>query len=107
MRRELGQLSLAEGVVDGAAGRNRQLEKIAALVDWTAFKRLLGVIFAAPVGRPSYGPLLLFKAGAVVRTVRPGLGGSALGDDQPRAAVEEDAPAAQSVLSSRVAPATS
>ena len=37
MRRELGQLSLADGLVEGGAGRNRQLEKIAALVDWTAF----------------------------------------------------------------------
>ena len=33
MRRELGQLSLADGLVEGGAGRNRQLEKIAALVD--------------------------------------------------------------------------
>jgi len=61
MRRELGQLSLADGVADGAAGRNRQLEKIAALVDWAAFERLLGDIYAAPVGRPSYGPLILFR----------------------------------------------
>ena len=60
MRRELGQLSLADGLV-GDAGRNRQLEKIAALVDWTAFARLLGAVYAAPVGRPSYGPLVLFR----------------------------------------------
>jgi transposase, IS5 family len=32
MRRELGQLSLADGLVE-SAGRNRQLERIAALVD--------------------------------------------------------------------------
>jgi hypothetical protein len=32
MRRELGQLSLADGLVEGGAGRNRQLEKIAVLV---------------------------------------------------------------------------
>lgn len=61
MRRELGQLCLADGLVEGGAGRNRQLEKIAALVDWTAFERLLGGIYAAPVGRPSYGPLVLLK----------------------------------------------
>jgi transposase len=60
MRRELGQLSLADGLVEGA-GRNRQLEQIAALVDWPAFERLLGAIYAAPVGRPSYGPLVLLK----------------------------------------------
>jgi transposase, IS5 family len=61
MRRELGQLSLADGLVDGGAGRNRQLERIAALVDWAAFARLLGEVYAAPVGRPSYGPVLLLK----------------------------------------------
>jgi IS5 family transposase len=61
MRRELGQLSLADGLVEGGAGRNRQLEKIAALVDWAAFEQLLGEIYAAPVGRPSYGPLALLR----------------------------------------------
>ena len=61
MRRELGQLSLADGLVEGGAGRNRQLERIAALVDWTAFARLLGEVYAAPVGRPSYGPVVLMK----------------------------------------------
>jgi IS5 family transposase len=62
MRRELGQLSLADGLVDGGAGRNRQLERIAALVDWAAFARLLDDVYAAPLGRPSYGPLVLLKS---------------------------------------------
>jgi hypothetical protein len=44
MRRELGQLSLADGVVDGGSGCTRQLEKIAALVEWTAFEQLLGEV---------------------------------------------------------------
>ena len=61
MRRELGQLSLADGLVEGGAGRNRQLERIAALVEWAGFERLLGDIDAAPVGRPSYGPLVLLR----------------------------------------------
>jgi IS5 family transposase len=61
MRRELGQLSLADGLVAGGAGRNRQLEKIAALVDWTGFERLLGEVYAAPVVRPSYGPVVLLR----------------------------------------------
>jgi transposase, IS5 family len=61
MRRELGQLSLADGLVEGGAGRNRQLERIASLVDWAGFERLLGEVYAAPVGRPSYGPLVLMK----------------------------------------------
>jgi transposase, IS5 family len=59
--RELGQLSLADGLVGGGAGHNRQLERIAALVEWPAFEQLLGDIYAAPVGRPSYGPLVLLK----------------------------------------------
>jgi len=59
MRREPGQLSLADGLVEGGAGRNRQLERIAALVDWAALERLLGGIDAAPFGRPSYGPVVL------------------------------------------------
>jgi IS5 family transposase len=61
MRRELGQLSLADGLVEGAAGRNRQLDRIASLVDWAGFERLLGEVYAAPVGRPSYGPLVLLR----------------------------------------------
>jgi IS5 family transposase len=61
MRRELGQLSLADGLVESGAGRNRQLEQIAGLVDWAAFERLLGEVYAAPVGRPSYGPVVLLK----------------------------------------------
>ena len=43
MRRELGQLSLADGLVEGRTRRNRHLERIAALVEWAAFARLLGV----------------------------------------------------------------
>jgi IS5 family transposase len=61
MRRDLGQLSLADGLVAGGAGRNRQLERIAALVDWSGFERLLGEVYAAPVGRPSYGPVVLMR----------------------------------------------
>src|SRR5918994_3070584 len=61
MRRELGQLSLADGLVEGGAGRNRQLERIAALVEWAGFERLLAEVYAAPVGRPSYGPLVLLR----------------------------------------------
>ena len=60
MRRELGQLSLADGLV-AQVGRNGTLERIGELVDWTAFAGLLGGIYAAPVGRPSYGPLPLLK----------------------------------------------
>jgi hypothetical protein len=59
LRRELGQPCLADGLVAGGAGRSRQRKRIAALVDWAAFERLLGEICAAPVGRPSSRPVLL------------------------------------------------
>lgn len=61
MRRELGQLSLADVLVEGAAGRNGQLDRITALVDWSGFEGLLGEVYAAPVGRPSYGPVVLLR----------------------------------------------
>jgi hypothetical protein len=32
----------ADGLIEGGAGRKRQLEKIAARVDWTAFDPALG-----------------------------------------------------------------
>ncbi len=47
------RVGLADGLVEGAAGRNRQLDRIAALVDWAGFERLLAEVYAAPVGRPS------------------------------------------------------
>jgi hypothetical protein len=37
------------------------------LVKWGAFERLLGEIYAAQVGRPSYGPLVPTRC----RTTRP------------------------------------
>ena len=52
MRRELGQLSRADALVEGSGGRNRQLEGIAALVGWAAFGRLSGDLCAAPARRP-------------------------------------------------------
>jgi transposase, IS5 family len=60
-RREQGQLSLADGLVDGRVGSNRQLERIAELVDWERFEALLSPIYASRMGRPSYGPVSLFK----------------------------------------------
>jgi hypothetical protein len=42
MRRKLGTLRRADGLVDGGAGRNRQLEKGAAPGGRAAFTRLPG-----------------------------------------------------------------
>jgi IS5 family transposase len=70
-----GQLSLADGAGRGGAGRNRQLETIAALVGWAAFERLLGGTYAA--GRPAVvragGADEVPAPAAVVPAVGPGL----------------------------------
>lgn len=58
MRRGLGQLSLADGLL---ATRPGSLDRIAQLVDWSAFERLLAMVHAAAVGRPGYGPLVLLR----------------------------------------------
>ena len=58
---ERDSFGLADGLVEGGAGRNRQLERIAVLVDWAAFERLLCDVYAAPVERPSYGPVVLLR----------------------------------------------
>lgn len=58
MRRLVGQLSLADGLVGGRSG---SLDRMRALVDWGALERVLGAVHAAPVGRPGYGPLVLIR----------------------------------------------
>lgn len=62
MHRVSGQGDLVEAFLPPGLGRNARLERIAALFDWTALERLLGQIYAARTGRPSYPPLVLFKA---------------------------------------------
>ena len=42
MRRELGQLSLADRLLETARGRNRQLERITALVDGAGVRAAAG-----------------------------------------------------------------
>ena len=59
--RDLGQLSLADGVVHGTAGSNARLERIEGLLDWSAFEKRLAVIYSSRKGRPSYPPLTLFR----------------------------------------------
>jgi transposase, IS5 family len=60
MERERGQASFAEALVVG--GGSARLDRIEALMDWSALERLLGDVHAAPVGRPGYPALSLFKA---------------------------------------------
>ena len=59
--RDMGQLSLADGLVHGSAGSNPRLERISGLLDWSGFAAHLGVIYASPNGPPSYPPLMMFK----------------------------------------------
>lgn len=58
-RRDLKQLSFAEGLIKQRAGRNEWFEEIARVLDWAALERVLAPIYASDEGRPSY-PLLTF-----------------------------------------------
>lgn len=60
MRRQLGQLSLADGLVTDAGGPS-SLDRVFGLVDWAAFDELLVELHAARVGRPAHPPLLMFR----------------------------------------------
>src|SRR5215472_14349197 len=59
--REIGQLSLADGLV-AERGRNESLERIAALVDWAPIGALLSGLHASVRGPKSYPPLMMLKA---------------------------------------------
>jgi IS5 family transposase len=61
-RREQGQLGLAEALVRQRPGVNARLDRIAALVEWERFERLLSAIHSARDGRPAYPPLAMFRA---------------------------------------------
>jgi transposase, IS5 family len=63
MHRQVGQLSLADGLVAATGiGGNRRLERIERLLDWARLAQVVAPIYAAPTGRPSYPPLLMVKA---------------------------------------------
>jgi transposase, IS5 family len=59
--REVGQLSLADSLV-AKVGTNATLERLSALIDWTALAALLQSIHSAPAGRKAYPPVVMFKA---------------------------------------------
>ena len=61
MRRDLGQMSFADGLINQRAGRNEWFEKIDALIDWSAIASVLLPIYASDEGRPSYPLLTLVK----------------------------------------------
>ncbi len=59
MHRGVGEVSFADALVQG--GGSRRLERIDALIDWSALSGVLGDVYAAATGRPSYPPLALLK----------------------------------------------
>ena len=59
MRRERGQAGFAEALVVG--GGSRRLERIDALMDWSAVEQLLAPIYASKTGRPAYPALCMLK----------------------------------------------
>jgi len=61
MRRDLGQLSFADGLINQRAGRMEWLNDLNRIVDWKALERVLDPIYASDEGRPSYPLLTLFK----------------------------------------------
>ena len=56
-RRDLGQMSFADGLVNQRAGRNGWLDDIDRVIDWPRVVKILDRIYASDEGRPSY-PLL-------------------------------------------------
>ena len=56
------QFSLAEAFVGRKLGANETLERIGQLVKWYRFEKVLGRLRMASTGRPSYPPLMMFKA---------------------------------------------
>src|SRR5512144_2898756 len=58
-RRDLRQVSFADGLVNQRAGRNSWMDEIDKLIDWSAVVKLLDRIYESDEGRPSY-PLLSY-----------------------------------------------
>src|SRR5512133_1783802 len=58
-RRDLRQVSFADGLVNQRAGRNSWMDEIDKLIDWSAGVKLLDGIYGSDEGRPSY-PLLTY-----------------------------------------------
>jgi transposase, IS5 family len=59
--RDKGRLSFADALVRQRAGVNADLKRIAEVVQWYRFEKLVGGIYASPEGRRSYPPLTLLK----------------------------------------------
>jgi transposase, IS5 family len=57
-----GQLSLVEAFLPGGVGRSGRLDRLAELVKWYRFEKVLSGLVVEGPGRARYAPLLMFKA---------------------------------------------
>ena len=58
MQRQMGQMSFADGLVNGATNF---LSEVDTVLDWTSLEQELSGIYSSSTGRPSYPLLVLFK----------------------------------------------
>ncbi len=61
MHRPLSEQSFVDVLVPDRVGRNARLERIDEVVDWKKLAKLVNGIYAAPLGRPSYPPVVMVK----------------------------------------------
>lgn len=62
MHRLSGQGDLGRAWLSPHLGRNARLDRIGSVFDWRALEALVSEVYAARTGRPSWPPLVLFKA---------------------------------------------
>ena len=61
MHRSTHSPELIDAWLPPRVGRNARLERLTQLIDWAPLAALVAGLHAAPVGRPSYPPLLMVK----------------------------------------------
>ena len=61
MHREIGKESFLEAFLPEGIGRNESLDRIGDVVDWERLGGLIGGIYSAGEGRPSYPPMMMVK----------------------------------------------
>ena len=61
MHRSTHSPELIDAWLPPRVGRNARLERLTQLIDWAPLAALVADLHAAPVGRPSYPPLLMVK----------------------------------------------
>ena len=63
MQKRLGQASFADVIATPAGSKSQgRLERIAALLDWSALEAILAPLCHRATGRPGYPPLVMFRA---------------------------------------------